>query len=388
LNGAQLRGADLHYYDLSEAVLSNADLSKVNLCEANLCDADLRKSKLHRAVFIGTNLRNANLARCVGRQSDFSGTTLAWAEFEASELRDANFSGAFMEYCQFVDADLTGSVFTDCWLKGARFLRTRLHFTKLFGTDLTDADFTGSDLTMSDLRKSRLVNTNFTKAVISRCHVYGAAVWGVILNDTHQEDLVITQMPEPTITVDDLEVAQFIHLMLNNNRIREVLDAIASRVVLILGRFTPQRKRVLDRIRNELRRRNYSPVLFDFDKPTHRDMTETISILAHISRFVVADLTDARSVREELMRIVPALPSVPVLPLLHNSGKANPMFEHLARYPSMLDVVHYRNSGQLIKEFGARIIKPCEDRADELSDRLSLTREKLARPVRRKRKTR
>ena len=47
-------------------------------------------------------------------------------------------------------------------------------------------------------------------------------------------------------------------------RIREVIDTITSKIVLILGRFTEERKAVLDTLRDELRRRDYLPVLFDF----------------------------------------------------------------------------------------------------------------------------
>jgi len=42
---------------------------------------------------------------------------------------------------------------------------------------------------------------------------------------------------EPVITVDNIEVAQFIYLLLNNRAICNVIDAIASKAVLILGRF-------------------------------------------------------------------------------------------------------------------------------------------------------
>jgi hypothetical protein len=49
-----------------------------------------------------------------------------------------------------------------------------------------------------------------------------------------------------------------------------VIDTITSKVVLILGRFTPERKSVLDAIRDQLRKRNYLPVLFDFEKPSNR----------------------------------------------------------------------------------------------------------------------
>jgi 5-methylcytosine-specific restriction endonuclease McrBC regulatory subunit McrC len=99
-------------------------------------------------------------------------------------------------------------------------------------------------------------------------------------------------------------------LLLNNQKIRHVIDTITSKVVLILGRFTPERKAVLDAIRKELRQRDRLPVLFDFEKPTNRTTEETVSTLAHMVRFVIADLTDAKSVLQELRSIVPNSPSV------------------------------------------------------------------------------
>jgi hypothetical protein len=68
-----------------------------------------------------------------------------------------------------------------------------------------------------------------------------------------------------------------IYLLLNNQKIRDVIDTITSKLVLILGRFTPERKIVLDAIRDELRKRSYLPVLFDFEKPSNRDVTKTVS---------------------------------------------------------------------------------------------------------------
>ena len=102
---------------------------------------------------------------------------------------------------------------------------------------------------------------------------------------------MITDAGEPTITVDNLEVAQFIYLMLNNRKVRDVIDTITSKAVLILGRFTEERKAVLDAHRDKLRNRDYLPILFDFDKPANKDVTGTVETLARMSRFIIADLT-------------------------------------------------------------------------------------------------
>ena len=59
-------------------------------------------------------------------------------------------------------------------------------------------------------------------------------------------------------------------------KIRDVIDTITSKAVLILGRFTPERKAVLDALREELRKRDYLPILFDFEKPASKDLTGTV----------------------------------------------------------------------------------------------------------------
>jgi hypothetical protein len=148
-----------------------------------------------------------------------------------------------------------------------------------------------------------------------------------------------------------------------------VIDTITSKVVLILGSFTPERKAVLDTIRNELRKRNYLPVLFDFEKPANRDITETVSTLAHLARFVIADITDAKSLPQELMTIVPNLPSVPVQPLILNSQQEYGMFEHFTRYPGVLPTYHYLDQISLLQSLKENVIDPAEQKAQELAKR-------------------
>ena len=103
------------------------------------------------------------------------------------------------------------------------------------------------------------------------------AAYTLKLDKAKQQNLVITEPEMPEITVDNIEVAQFIYLMLNNRKVRDVIDTITSKAVLMLGRFTAERKTVLDALREELRKRDYLPILFDFNVPATRDITETVS---------------------------------------------------------------------------------------------------------------
>jgi hypothetical protein len=138
-------------------------------------------------------------------------------------------------------------------------------------------------------------------------------------------------------------------------------------VVLILGRFTAERKAVLEAIRDSLRQRDYLPVLFDFDKPASRDLTETISTLAHMARFIIADITAAKSIPQELQTIVPNLPSVPVQPLLLASEYEYGMFEHFRRYPWVLDTYYYDNLTDVLTSVEDKVISPAEAKVRQLS---------------------
>jgi hypothetical protein len=134
---------------------------------------------------------------------------------------------------------------------------------------------------------------------LTGCRIYGVSAWNLKLENAKQRNLVITGAGEPEITVDNIEVAQFVYLMLNNQKIRDVIDTITSKAVLILGRFTDERKAVLDALREELRKRDYLPILFDFNVPATRDITETVSLLARMARFIIADLTDPSSIPQD-----------------------------------------------------------------------------------------
>src|SRR5262249_54703024 len=160
------------------------------------------RASLQESHLANANLRNSNLFG-----ADLEGANLSGADLSGAHLNSANLSGAD--------------------LGGANLHRASLQAAILIGTDLSDADLTG-------------------------CRIYGVSAWGLKLEKTQQQNLVITREHEPEITVDNIEVAQFIYLMLHNQTIRDVIDTITSKVVLILGRFTDERKAVLDALREEL----------------------------------------------------------------------------------------------------------------------------------------
>ena len=83
------------------------------------------------------------------------------------------------------------------------------------------------------------------------CSIYGISAWDVQLDGAEQFNLRITPNDQPIISVDNLKVAQFIYLLLNNAEIREVIDTLTTKSVLILGQFTFERKAILDAIRDE-----------------------------------------------------------------------------------------------------------------------------------------
>jgi Pentapeptide repeats (8 copies) len=320
---------DLSRADLTGANVSGADLRNANLSGARLIDTDLSTALLSRAVLIG--------AEC-SSETDFSGARLVYADF----------SGLNLNGVRFIEANLNGAN-----LSGAQLIEANF-----YAADLLRANLTAADLTGASLLAARLMNTDLTRANLTSCRVYGVSAWGLKLCKTKQQDLVITRQDEPTVTVDNIEVAQFIYLLLNNQRIRDAIDTITSKAVLILGRFTDERKAVLDALREELRKRNYLPILFDFEKPRSRDTDETITLLARMARFVVADISDAKSVLQELRAIVPDLPSVPVQPIILAMQPG--MFDFYRNFRSFLNVHRYASQEQLIADLGEKVIRPAE----------------------------
>jgi uncharacterized protein YjbI with pentapeptide repeats len=303
--------------------LGGAHLREVSLSRANLSRADLRLAYFGRA--------------------DLSGADLSGADVAQASLRRAYLAGAVLDAANLVETDLSHASLAGARLRGVNLSRAYLEGADLSGADLERAKAAGADLT-----RAIAVKTSFREADLSGCRVYGISAWSLTLDGAVQQDLVITPAGENVITADRLDVAQFLYLLLNNRNIRDVVETVGKRAVLILGRFTEPRKAVLDSVRDRVRVCGLIPILFDFEGPSNRDVTETVSTLAHLARVIIADLTDARSVPQELMAIVPHLPSVPLQPILAKQSAEYGMFEHFRRYPWVHEVFRYDSPLDLV----------------------------------------
>lgn len=309
-----------------------------------LYDSDLTRATLHGGL----------------NGVDFANAVLINSDLRGQELKKANFHEANLGRAKLHKADLTG----------ANFCRTDLYETELPDAILNNANLQGT----------QLAKTNFEGAQLIGCKVYGMSAWDLKLDRAVQRDLIIRYRyrsegehiegsSEDQITVDNLEVAQFIYLLLHNRRIRDVIDTITSKVILILGRFTEERKAVLDAIREELRNRNFIPVMFDFDKPKSKDVTGTVETLARMARFIIADLTDPSSIPHELATVVPSLRTTPVLPIRLEGSGGYSMFDDFWRsYPWVFEPHRYKDNESLISAL-PEVIAPADRMAEDFRNR-------------------
>lgn len=426
LRRAILKGAKLEHTDLRGADLSEANLEEARILHARFNDADLSRASLRNAKLFGlpawmvglpkfrkadgspggiskthfsgaklneVDFSGANLSGLDLQGIDFSKTkSLSRAEFEKADLsrtnlRDTDLREANLRQANLTEADLRGAQLNAADLRGANLNRAKLSRVDLSWMDLTDTnlsevDFTkanlaginltkknlrGAILSEADLSYTMLVETDFTEANLKGCRIYGVSVWDVKLEKANQKNLVITSPQKPTITVDDLEVAQFVYLLLKYEKLRNVIEEINSKAILILGRFSPpERKSVLDALTDQLREFGFLPIVFDFERPTDKDFTETIMTLAGMVLFVIADITKPKSSPLELQAAVPDY-QIPFVPIIQKGEDPFSMLANLqSKYDWVLDTFEYKNENELLELLEVAVINRALKKQSEL----------------------
>jgi uncharacterized protein YjbI with pentapeptide repeats len=367
LRGADLSQEDLGGINLMKASLSGVDLSGVNLMGASLSQADLR----------GANLSGAYLSKADLSEADLSEVNLSEAYLLEANLSRVNLDGADLHWVYLGKADLSGAIAIGANLSevdmrganliGANLIGADLRGAILIGADLQGADLSGADLGEANLMGARLLKTNFEQANLAGCLIYGISSWGLNLEAANQLNLSVAPPGEGAIAVDNLEVAQFIYFLLNHQKVREVFTSIHSNIVLILGCFqSSDRLVLLEEIRDALRQHDYLPMSVELEKSTTPELKESISTVAGMVKFIIADFTDAPHIPQELLKILQGISEVPVQPLVQVDTTHLAISDDLHEYPWMLPTYQYPSLSQAIADLKEKIIAPAQAKAQEL----------------------
>jgi len=228
-----------------------------------------------------------------------SGVSIYKAFAEGLKIQDSTFDGVYFDDGDFSRADFSNCHFLNC------------HFNK---TIFTDANFFEATFINCNLNRVNLTNTNFMVKEVSETVIYGISAWDIqISQESKQSKLVIEKTYDlysdiiaqgrVPLMVDNIELAQFIYYLSNHQKFRDTINILNRKGVLLLGKFKDGGLDRLYKLKDWFADRNYLPMIFDFDRPSGMDYTETIITLSGLSKLVVADLS-GDSVPHELHAIL------------------------------------------------------------------------------------
>ena len=263
--------------------------------------------------------------------------------FNEMNLSGVSIFGAFAE-----GLNLRGSVFEDAHFEEGDFSRAnfsgaKFRNTKFNKTILTGANFDGATFVNCNLNRVNLVGASFNVKEITETVVYGIAAWDLqTSDDMKQSKLVIERTYELysdlirqgkiPLMVDDIELAQFVYYLSNHKKMRDALNILNDKGVLLLGRFKDGGLERLYSIREWFQSKGYMPMIFDFERPDNLSLTETVVTMAGLSKFVVVDLSGS-SVPAELQAILSQIKK-PVLAF----GDPFALFPDLADQTSIVSI--------------------------------------------------
>lgn len=239
-----------------------------------------------------------------GNRCNFSGAVIKEVWVNNAFAESIDFRGATFNSVDIHEGDFSYGKFQDCTFENCRFHKTIL----------TKAYFDGATFRNCSLDRSNLAGASFRVKEITETVVYGISAWDLEIDEgSLQSKLVIEQsyqfyseMIEAghlPLMVDDIELAQFVYYLTNHKKLRNTLDILNQKGVLLLGKFKNGGLERLYHLRDWFSGQNYLPMIFDFERPQAMDYTETVVTMGGLARLVVADLSGP-SVPHELAKII------------------------------------------------------------------------------------
>ena len=286
-------------------------------------------------------------------------------DFSYANFTQANLAGVHMQDANFHQAILAKANLTDAHLERANFCRADLYETKLQGARLTGANLQGVQLARTNLQCAKLRGST----------VYGATCWDPMGEPADQRDLIIKYRPDPwndteeKLRVDGLDLAAFLYYTLNNRNISRLIEGVAEKWVLLLGRF-PKKGGVLRALRKPIKDRGYIPLIFDFPRAAQSDLIEQVMLLAGMSKFIIVDITSPKSAPMELQAIAPNF-GVPIIPIIQRGKKPFATFSGLSKFRWVHHPIRYGSArapkiGALLSRLD-EIVEPAEAEAGRLT---------------------
>lgn len=311
---------------------SDKSLRNYQAYQISFSIATFPKMKFGRSVFTKYNFSRLKIQSSEFDNVEFNECNFFETQFNNSIFKKCVFNNCSFKKTYFIDANLSSSTFNNCMFIGSNLSKTNQYQTT----------YHNCTLLYTYLMFAHLVETYFYKSTIDSCKIYGVSTWGIKVEDSISKNLIITKHSDADseISVDNIEIAQHIYMLIDNKKIRNLITTLTSKVILILGRFTDARLDILEAIKDNIRNQGYIPMLFTFTPSTNRDLIETIFLMASISRMVFADITDPSSVSHEISEIVKNFPSLTVQPLLFDPVSDDEEQEEVKEYAT---IEHFKN---------------------------------------------
>ncbi|SIN71228.1 pentapeptide repeat-containing protein [Algoriphagus halophilus] len=301
---------------------------------------------------------------------NFSNTSFHKASFESAVFPNAN-----MTNCYLYESDLSSAGFP-----GADFSGSMIRKAYCSGTDFSNAKFIDCVL-----NNSTFIGTDFSGAWIEGCNVYGVSAWEVCISDeTVQKELFLhrdnfsrkdLKGNSHVAFVDDIALAQFIYFIQQDGGFGKSLKQLNQKSVLLLGKFKDGGLELLRDVADKLRKRNFIPVIFDFNPSENTSIIENVVTMAGLSKFVIANL-EGSSVPAELAKITSNFRN-PVIAWIHDD-------KHDSIYAMFQDVIAlehvqyftYTNSHNLETQLD-KALQKTEAYMEELSKHKTVAKGKM-----------
>lgn len=359
----------------SRCAVSGKTINNEVVRDTNLSGgALLMACRFENVIFEQVNLEQATFLACRFRSCHFRDCNFGKAAFVGCRLRGVTFDGkrGRLERARFEKCRLSKVLFNDMHAVGVEFIRSRLAYCKFDAGKFGESKFLSNRLNRTTFHHCKMSDALFSRNYLKGCAfdavlVDGIGAWSNRMDSVSRNSQNCLLGEKSAVHVHNLETSHF-HSIVGNVGYSHLIDEMCEKCVLLLGRFTGENSETVRRLKDALHAEELLPIVFDFEGPKSRNLTETVCILAHMSKFVVADITDQKSVGHELQSIIPRL-AVPVVPIIRGDAPVFALFYDYATADSVLDLVRFASLDALSLMIKDRIVEPARSRCKQIEEK-------------------